>query len=204
MLKIWGRKSSSNVQKVLWCCAELGLAYEREDVGGEFGRNDSPEYRALNPNGVVPTIRDGDLVLWESNVIVRYLSAKYGLGKLCPAGLEARADCERWMDWQQTTLQGPMGILFRTYIRKPGETFPAKEIEGAAKRAGDAWGILDRQLAGKDYVTGATLTMADIVLGNAIHRWFSCPIERPALANLRAWYDRLGERPDYRTHILGK
>src|SRR5690348_9690795 len=108
VLKIWGRANSFNVQKVLWCADELGVPYERVDLGGPFGGNDDPAYRRLNPNGVVPTIQDGDLVLWESNAIVRYLAAKHGSGTLYPSDLAVRADADRWMDWQLTTIQEGM------------------------------------------------------------------------------------------------
>ena len=119
MLKILGRKTSSNVQKVLWCCGEIGLAFEREDVGGPFGRNNEPEYLALNPNALVPTVIEDGFVLWESNAIVRYLCAKHAKGTLYPSDAKMNADADRWMDWQQTTLGPPMGILFRGLLKSP-------------------------------------------------------------------------------------
>src|SRR5258708_8665865 len=122
VLKILGRKTSSNVQKVLWCCGDIGSAFERKDIGGDFGGNKSPDYLALNPNGLVPTIDDDGFILWESNVIVRYLAAKYAKGALYPAELQRRAETERWMDWQQTTVGPPMGILFRWLLRSPPNT----------------------------------------------------------------------------------
>ena len=116
MLKIYGRKTSSNVQKVLWCCDEIGLAFEREDIGGEFGGNKTPEYLALNPNGLVPTIDDGGFILWESNSCVRYLAAKYGKGKLWPVDLQVAASASRWMDWQLSTVNPPVGTLCRAVL----------------------------------------------------------------------------------------
>jgi glutathione S-transferase len=202
VLKIWGGKGSGNVQKVLWCCGELGLAFEREDVGGTDRRHKSPEFLALNPNGLIPTIDDDGFVLWESNVIVRYLSAKHGLGTLCPLDLQRRADADRWMDWQQTTIAQPMGVLYRALVRKPRNEIDPEQVEAALRRAGAAWTILDGQLATRPFVAGAELTMGDIALGNAIHRWFRLPIERPALPHLASWYARVSERPAYQQHIV--
>jgi glutathione S-transferase len=201
MLKILGRKTSSNVQKVLWCCSELNIPFEREDVGGPFGKNNTPEYLARNPNGLVPTIDDDGLILWESNAIVRYLCAKHGVDKLWPSDLVRRADADRWMDWQQTTLAPPMGILFRALQRKPPEVIDAEQINGALQKAIAAMRILDAQLALHSFVAGDTLTMGDIALGNAAHRWFTLPRERPELPHVAQWYARLNGRPGYRQHI---
>ncbi|MCE9639226.1 MAG: glutathione S-transferase family protein [Betaproteobacteria bacterium] len=199
MLKILGRKTSSNVQKVLWCCEEIGLPFERTDIGGEFGKNKEPEYLALNPNGLVPTINDDGFVLWESNSCVRYLAAKYGKGKLWPADAQLAASASRWMDWQLSTLNAPVGTLFRAYLRK--EDLPAADIEAARKRGGEVWKMLDAQLAKTPFVAGSELTVGDIAMGNAIHRWYKFPIERPDLTNLKAWYGRLCARPAYQKHI---
>lgn len=201
MLKIYGVKTSSNVQKVLWCCGELGLPFEREEIGGTFGKNRSPEYLALNPNGLVPTIDDDGFVLWESNVIVRYLSAKHGMGTLCPADIQKRADAERWMDWQQTSLVPHMGVLFRAMLRQPPDKIPEEQVRAAVQKAGDNWRILDARLSDRPFVGGAAVGMGDIALGNAVHRWFKLPIERPDLRHVKRWYERLCERPSYREHI---
>jgi glutathione S-transferase len=199
LLKILGRKTSSNVQKVLWCCGEIGLPFEREDYGGEFGKNKTPEYLALNPNGLVPTINDNGFILWESNSCVRYLAAKYGNGKLWPADLQLAASASRWMDWQLSTVNPPTTTLFLALIRK--ENISAADIEAARKRAGDVWKLLDTQLAKTPFVAGADVTVGDIALGNAIHRWFKFPIERPELPKLREWYERLCTRPAYTQHV---
>jgi len=201
MLKILGRKTSSNVQKVLWCCEEIGLPFEREDVGGEFGKNKTPEYLAINPNGLVPTIDDDGFILWESNACVRYLAAKYGKGQLWPADPQLAASAGRWMDWQLSTLNAPVGTLFRAMLKKPKDDIPAAELEEAAKRGGEAWKMLDAQLATTPFVAGKDLTVGDIALGNAIHRWYKFPIERPKLSHLQAWYQRLCTRPAYQKHI---
>ena len=201
MLKILGRKTSSNVQKVLWCCSELDIPFEREDVGGPFGKNNTPEYLARNPNGLVPTIDDDGLILWESNAIVRYLCAKHGVGKLWPSDVARRADADRWMDWQQTALAPPMGLLFRALQRQPPEVIDAEQINAALQKATAAMRILDAQLALHSFVAGDTLTMGDIALGNAAHRWFTLPRERPDLPHVAQWYARLKDRPGYRQHV---
>jgi glutathione S-transferase len=202
MLKILGRKTSSNVQKVLWCCAEIGLAFERSDIGGPFGGNKTPEYLALNPNGLVPTIDDDGFVLWESNAIVRYLSAKHASGSLWPTDLRRRADADRWMDWQQTTLGPPMGALFRALLRSPPDAVDPAELESAKRRAAAGFSILDAQLGRSRYVAGEALTMGDIALGFAPHRWHILPIERPSLPHVERWYRELRERPGYREHVV--
>ena len=201
MLKIYGRTTSSTVQKVLWCCGEMGLDFERIDIDAAFGGLKTPGYLALNPNGLMPTIDDDGFILWESNVAVRYLAAKHGHGKLCPADLRVRADCERWMDWQQTALATPMGVAFRALLRDPREMMPEEQLHAAVKRAGELWRMLDARLADRAYVGGDALTMGDVALGNAIHRWYKLPVERPELPRVRLWYDRLCERPAYRQHI---
>src|SRR5262249_15935258 len=137
MLKILGRKTSSNVQKVLWCCDEIGLAFERSDVGGTFGGNKTAEYLVLNPNGLVPTIDDDGFVLWESNPIVRYLAAKHAMGTLCPADLRKRADADRWMDWQQTVVAGAVGGVFPA-VRRSAPDARGPPARGRPARAGGA------------------------------------------------------------------
>jgi len=203
VLKILGRKTSSNVQKVLWCCGEIGLAFERTDAGGPFGGNRTPQYLALNPNGLVPTIDDEGFVLWESNAIVRYLATRHALGSLCPTDLRRRADADRWMDWQQTALAAPMGVLFRALLRAPPDRVEPAELDAARQKAASALSILDAQLGRTKYVAGAELTMGDIALGFVPHRWFLMPVERPALPNLERWYRDLCERPAYREHVAG-
>lgn len=202
MLKIWGRKDSSNVQKVLWCCDELGIRYERVELGGKFGGNRDPEYLRLNPNGLVPTIEDGDFVLWESNAIVRYLAEKYGGGSLLPLSPEGRANACRWMDWQLTTINPAMVPLFWGLVRTPEEKREPRAIAEALEKASWAWSLLDRYLEGRRYVDESGFSIGDIPLGVWAHRWFHLPIERPPLPNLRAWYERLCERPSYRVHVM--
>jgi glutathione S-transferase len=201
-MKIWGRRTSINVQKVLWTCAELGVAYERVDIGGPFGGLKDPAYLQLNPNGLIPVIDDDGFVLWESNSIVRYLAATRGAGALYARDARERANAERWMDWQLCHLLPGMSPLFMGLVRTPPEARDPGAIETARGRAGAAWRILDTALAGRRYVTGEHFTVADIALGGFAYRWHALPIERPSLPGVRAWYDRLQERSAYREHVM--
>ncbi|MGH7046145.1 MAG: glutathione S-transferase family protein [Stellaceae bacterium] len=201
MLKIWGRATSSNVQKVLWCCGELDIGFERVDLGGSFGGNQDPGYLALNPNGLVPTVQDGTLVLWESNTICRYLAATRHGERLYPAAPAARALVERWMDWQLSTVGPPMGALLYGLIRTRPEERDQAAIEAARRKALIAWTAVDEALAGRRFLAGAELSLAEIVMGTLVHRWHTMPLERPVLANLRSWYERMRERPAFKTYI---
>jgi glutathione S-transferase len=201
MLKIWGRATSSNVQKVLWCCAELEVPFERVDLGGPFGGNRDPEYLRLNPNGLVPTVIDGDLVMWESNTICRYLAATRGGERLYPRDPTERTHVERWMDWQLSSLGPPMGQLLFGLIRTKPEARDAAAIEAARRHALAAWTIVEEALQAQPYLAGDSLTLAEIVLGTQIYRWFTFAIERPSLPRLRAWYQRLRQLPGFRTYI---
>lgn len=194
MLKIWGRTNSINVQKVLWCADELGLAYERTDAGGAFGVVNTPEYQRMNPNAKVPAIDDDGFILWESNAIVRYLSAKHGAGSLWPEGVQARADVDRWMDWQTTAFTPALVPAFFALVRK-SKDYDAAAVEASRRNAEAMARMLDAALAGRDFIGGAAFTMGDIPVGLATHRWYGMPFERPALPNLEAWYARLKARP---------
>ena len=202
MLKIWGRASSSNVQKVLWCCDELGIPFERIDIGGKFGGNSDPKYRALNPNGLVPTVEDGDLVLWESNSITRYLARKYGNGRLMPAEPGPQALVERWMDWQLAHLNPAIGPIFMGYVRTPPEKRDMKAIEAACQRTAELFRMVEAQLARSPYLGGDVLTLADFGVAIWAYRWFVMPIERPEMPNLAAWQKRLAARAPYKTHVM--
>jgi glutathione S-transferase len=202
MLKILGRKNSSNVQKVLWCCDELGIAYEREDVGGQFGKNREPEYLALNPNGLVPTIIDDGFVLWESNTIIRYLAAKHGSGSLYPADLQQRALAERWMDWQLSTIVPAINPVFWGLVRTPPEERDQAAIAAARDKLAGVMKILDNQLAHADYVAGSAFSVGDIPVGIMTYRWFTLDIEREELPSLKRWYDRLTKRPAFEQHVM--
>jgi glutathione S-transferase len=202
MLKIWGRINSINVMKVLWCADELGLEYERTDAGLQYGVVDEPFYAALNPNRKVPTIEDDGTVLWESNVIVRYLSAKYGLGSLCPEDVAERATAEQWMDWQQSTVHADITFIFWGLVRNRKENQDPAKLAAASTRLGEIWRIADEQLRGRDFLCGDRLSMADIPLGTAVWRWYNLDIERPTLTNVEAWHERLKERPAFQERVM--
>jgi glutathione S-transferase len=202
MLKIWGRRNSTNVQKVMWTVGELGLAHERVDAGGNFGVVSEAAYGKLNPNRLVPTIEDDGVVLWESNVIVRYLAAKHAPGRLIPNDIVARAKAEMWMDWQQSALAPGMGPLFVGLIRTPPEKRDLAAIKARGERVEKAMAILDAHLAGKTYVNGDSFTVADIPVGCGVYRWYALPIEHPKLPHLRAWYERLAKRRPFAEHVM--
>jgi len=201
MLKIWGRTTSSNVQKVLWCCAELGIEYERVDIGGPFGGNQDPEYLALNPNGLVPTVKDDELVMWESNTICRYLCTTRNGEQLYPSDPQARTHIERWMDWQLSSIGPPMGALLFGLIRTRPEHLDHAAVEAARRKALAAWTIADDALADRTFLAGDQLSLAEIALGTLVYRWHAFPIERPPLKNLKAWFERLCNRPGFKQHI---
>jgi glutathione S-transferase len=199
MLKVWGRANSVNVQKVLWACGELGLKFKRVDAGMQYGVVSTPEYKKLNPNAMVPTIDDDGFVLWESNAIVRYLSAKHGAGTLWPDELQLRASGDRWMDWQQTVLwTRGLRDVFWTMVRTKTEDRDLAALEVARGKTADHLKMVEAALSGNDYLCGNTLTMADIPMGCAIHRWFGVEIERPKSPRLEAYYQRLAQRPVFR------
>ncbi len=195
MLRIWGRISSINVQKVVWCAEELGLAYERVDAGGKFGVNDTPEFLAKNPNGLVPVIEDDGFVLYESNPIVRYLCARDAAGTLWPQELRARADVDRWMEWQSTSFTPAMVGAFWQLIRTPAEKRDAAALEASRAKTEKCARILDQHLAQRRFLAGERFSAADIVVGCAVHRWLSLPLGREARPQLERYYAELKSRP---------
>jgi glutathione S-transferase len=202
MLRLWGRANSSNVMKVLWVLEELRLPYERIDVGGPFGKTDTAEYRAMNPNGLVPTLQENGFTLWESNAILRYLCAAYAPDSpLWPTDLRARANVDRWMDYQQTALNAPQGVVFVGLVRTPPDKRDMAAITAAARQVGRIWSIVDAELSKQPFVAGETLTLADMAFGPHVHRWYVMPVERPETPHLRAWYDRLLALPIFARHI---
>ena len=203
MVKITGRKTSINVQRVMWAVAELGVEHTRVDAGGPFGGLDTPEYAAMNPNRLVPVIEDQGLVLWESNAIVRYLSRTYGWGTLSPSDEHQRATADQWMDWTNTTVYPDlMPGLFVAFVRVKAQDRDMAALSATATRVGVKLAILDQQLAGKSFVLGEQLTMADISIGTLMYRYFTMPIARPKLPNVEAWYARLAARKAYQQHVM--
>jgi len=195
MLRIWGRISSINVRKVVLCAQWLGLPFERVDAGHGFGIVDTPGYKAMNPNALVPTVEDGELRLWESNVIVRYLCARHAAGSLYPLPLEQRFDAERWMDWQQTTLNPAGRDAFLHLVRfAPGQRKP-ELAERSVAATEPLLRLLDAHLAQRPFVAGASFTMADIPIACEIHRWRGIPVPQLGLPHLDRWYDTIRTAP---------
>ncbi len=202
MIKVLGRKNSINVQKVMWCAAELGVSVERKDVGGAFVGNDTPEYLAKNPNGKIPVLEDGEFVLWESNSIVRYLAETDGTAPWYPDETQTRAEANQWMDWYLTSLNPPMFVIFWNLIRTAPEERDMEKVEKATAEAATLFRMLDDRLAARDFVTGAEPCMGDIPVGCATYRWFAMDVARPDLPNLESWYARLRSRPAFQEHVM--
>ncbi|KQY95447.1 glutathione S-transferase [Caulobacter sp. Root1455] len=198
MLKILGRTSSLNVRKVLWTCDELGLAYEREDWGTGFASTRSPEFLALNPNGLVPVLIDEQGALYESNTICRYLAARFGHGHLLPLEPRPRAGVEQWMDWQATTLNPTWGYAFLALGRPTPGYDDSVRIAASVEAWNKAMAILDQRLQETGaHAAGHDFTLADVVLGVSVHRWKATPMARAALPAVEAYYARLKERPEF-------
>ena len=194
MLKIWGRMSSINVKKVVWTAQELGLDFQRTEAGGLFGVVKTPEYVRLNPNSLVPVIEDQDYVLWESNVIARYLCAKYSSSQMYPTDLRERFDAERWMDWQQTTLNPASRAGFWQLIRTPPEQRNAEMLAESNTAVESLMATLDAHLAQRSFMVGERFTMADIPLACEVHRWFGLPQPRQGRPHIERWYESLCAR----------
>jgi len=195
MLKLWGRISSINVRKVVFTAQLLGLPFERVDAGAAFGITKTPDYLARNPNALVPTLEDGEFVLWESNAIVRYLCAKYSEGRLYPQDLRTRFDAERWMDWQQTTLNGAGREAFIQLFRTPPDQRNAQAIAASVAATEPLLALLDTHLAQRPFMAGERLTMADIPIACEMHRWWGLPLRHAESPHLRRWYAGLSQRP---------
>ena len=196
MLRVLGRGTSGNVQKVVWLLEELGTPYRREDYGRQFNNTQDAAYLTMNPNGKVPTLVDGEEVVWESNTILRYLANKLGATKLYPADRLARSQVERWMDWQLASLNGPYLGVFKD-ATKPAAA-RAASWAGDSKALTAQLEILEKGTAGKPWLAGAEITLADICLGPIIHRCLDFPIELPALPGIRAWRDKITQRPAFK------
>lgn len=202
MLKIWGRISSLNVRKVVLAAQELGIAFERVDAGREFGIVQTAEYKAKNPNALVPVIEDDQIQLWESNAIVRYLCARHAADTLYPLALPARFDAERWMDWQQTTLNPAGRNAFVQWIRTPVERRDQGAIARSVAETEPLMALLDHALSLRPYIAGDRLTMADLPIACEIDRWSSLPQPRIERPHLDRWYAAIAARPSARG-VLG-
>ncbi|MCC8936887.1 glutathione S-transferase family protein [Bradyrhizobium sp. Arg68] len=198
-LTIWGRANSVNVQKVLWCLAELELPYQRIDAGMQFGKNDQADYLAMNPNGRVPTLVDGDYVLWESNSVMRYLCMAYGQGSpIYPQAPQARAAVDRWLDWSLSTLQPVDRPVFWALVRTPPEKRDMVQIQKDVDAEGVVWRVVEDRLATRRFIEGDQFTVADIVLGAFARRWLGVEgVSKPKLPNLDRWFGELAARPGF-------
>jgi len=199
MLTIWGRLNSHNVKKVAWFAVELGLPFERHDVGGQFGMDAA--YLAKNPNALIPTIEDDGVILWESNAILRYLAAKHGGERFWAADPAARAVADKWMDWQIDYAEGQRDA-FVNLVRKTAEQRDPAAIAASAERCAKRMTVLDAALGQLPWLSGADFGIGDIPMGVYVHTWLSLEIERPALPHLEAWYARLRSRPGYAEQVM--
>jgi glutathione S-transferase len=203
MLKVWGRRSSFNVQKVMWLIGELGLAHQHIDAGGDFGGLDAPDFRAMNPHGRVPVIRDNDAIVWESHAILRYLAARHGAGQFWSDDPVTRARIDGWMDWSHTTLQPDfLGGVFWGFYRTPENMRNWPAIRAALARCAGDFEKLERLLERAPFLLGETLTLADITAGTSLYRYFELEIERPRLPQVERWYGALQQRTSYREHVM--
>ncbi len=200
-ITLWGRLSSCNVQKAAWALEELELPYEHVPLGGVHGGTDTPEYRAMNPNGLVPTLRDGELVIWESHAIVRFLSAEYGSGLLFPMEARDRAVVDQWTDWTATTFQPAWIGLFWAKVRTPEAEQDAAAIGKALAATNRCMVVVEERLARTPYLGGREFSYADIVAGVAMYRWSTMQIEQPVLPHVAAWHARLNDRAAFRKAV---
>lgn len=199
MIKLWGRVNSVNVKKARWCLDELGLPYERIEAGLQFGVNKTPEYLAMNPNGLVPTLEEDGFTLWESHSIVRYLASKYGKGVLWPMDEPSRAIANQWMDWA-FTFQNAVRDSFWNLIRTPADKRDMKAVEASRIKSGEVIQVLEKGLEGRMYVAG-NFSMGDIPIGCEVQRWIRLPMERPKCPNVEAWFERLCARPAFQKNV---
>lgn len=199
MIILWGRLNSHNVKKVAWFAEELGIAYERRDVGGQFGMDDA--YRALNPNALIPTIEDGDLVLWESNAILRYLAARYGGERFWPNNAVQRAVGDKWMDWQAGYADAQRGAFF-SLVRLPAEARDQDVIAQSVAASTRLMHVLDATLAQQPWLSGEEFGIGDIPMGVYAHSYFAMDIPRPHLPNVEDWYDLLKQRRGYAEQVM--
>ncbi|HVJ34514.1 MAG TPA: glutathione S-transferase [Terriglobia bacterium] len=202
MLKVWGRRNSFNVQKVMWLIGELDLPHAHINAGGSFGLVNEPAFLAMNQHGRVPVIEDDGTIIWESHTILRYLAATYGAGRFWQDNAASRSHWDRWMDWSQASLHRDFLDLFWSFYRTPEPQRDRNLIKALLKLTNDHFDLLDRHLTGRHFMVGDTLSLADITIGATLYRYFELEIERPALSSLEAWYASLCQRPAYRQHVM--
>ena len=201
MLKIWGRNTSSNVQKVIWALAEMKLPFERIDVGGAFGKTKDPAYLAMNPNSLVPTLEEDGFTMWESNSICRYLAAKHQSRTLEPASPQTRARAQMWMDWQLSVMAPAITPVFWQLIRTPADKRDANAVETGKEKTITAAKMMDAQLGKTQFMAGDEFSYGDIPVGIMIYRYVQLIPERPATPNLDRWYAAISSRPAFKEQI---
>lgn len=202
MITVWGRRNSVNVQKVLWALEELDVPYRRENVGGSFGGNQDADFLAMNPMGLVPVIRDGDVTMFESNAIVRYLAARFRAGVLRPAEHKSLAMAEQWMEWAQVNFAPLVSTLFVHRVRSLPENRNTAAADGAEKQAAVAVKIADAWLARHDWFAGHDFSFGDIVMGALLWRYMGVPCEKPPMPHLMEWLESLQEREAFRRAVM--
>lgn len=203
MLKVWGRRNSFNVQKVMWLVGELNIPHEHIPAGGDFGGLSTPEFLAMNPHGRVPVIKDDGAVVWESHAILRYLAARFGNGTFWSGDAARRAQYEEWMDWMQTSLQPTfLNDVFWAFYRTPENERNWSVINRGVEQCATHFRFIDRWLDGRSFMLGESISLADITVGTALFRYFTLEIERPSLPNVEGWYERLKTRAPYREHVM--
>jgi glutathione S-transferase len=204
MLKVWGRKTSSNVQAVMWSAAELGLAYERYDLGHRYGGLDTLEFLTMNPNGTIPVVRDDDSEpLWESSAILRYLANRYGRAPYWPHDLAMRTHIDKWAEWSKINVAlNFSGPIFWQVVRTPPRLRDANALRAAIQVLDRYLDIAEKRLASAPFLCGDEFTLADVQFGHLLYRYFTIEIERRERAGLRSYYERLVARPAYREHVM--
>ena len=202
MLEIWGRKNANQVIQVLWTLAELELDYQRHSIGTRNGDLETEEYKSLNPNSKIPTIRDNGFVMWESHAIIRYLARQYGLGTLYPDDPQKAAMSDQWMTWSTDSFMGTFFPVFWQLVRTEESERDYKKIAEMAKQSSEILQILEDHLVKNNFVAGEQFTYGDIPLGVLIHKYFVLDIERPSLPGIEAWYERLSIREPFQEHAM--
>jgi glutathione S-transferase len=201
MTTLYGRRSSCNVQKAMWVLAELDVAHDHVELGGDLGGLDAPEFLAMNPQGKIPVLRDGDTVVWESDAILRYVAAQHGKGRLWPSDPSERVVVDEWLAWATTTLQPPWIELFWRAVRTPRSRQKPEIVARLTRATVDCFQTLDRHLEHHAYLAGDCFSLADIPAGMTLYRWFEMDVERPATRHVERWYDSLRERGAYQTSV---
>ena len=202
MLEVWGRKNANQVIQILWALSELGVEYKRHSIGTESGDLETKEYKSLNPNSKIPTIRDNGFVLWESHAVIRYLAKQYGTGSLYPDDPQKAALSDQWMTWSTDSFMGTFFPVFWQLVRTEEKDRDYRKVVEMAQHSAKILKVLDDHLVMNDFVVGDQFTFGDIPLGVLIHKYFVLDIERPSLPGVEAWYERLKERPAFKEHAM--